>query len=127
MKPDDTVSKLCPACGLCCNGVLFGDVELQKDEKPEKFSSLGLELKRKGKKVCFTQPCACFDGKLCRIYDERPKRCHTFECRLLERTQSGNVTIAAALKAITNARRAADEVRKLVHESGQRDERMPLN
>ena len=83
--------------------------------------------KKKSGKVCFTQPCACFDGKFCGIYDDRPKRCRTFECRLLERTQSGKVTVSAALKAIAEARRCVEVVRKLVRESGQCDEQMPLN
>ena len=124
----DAVSQLCPACGLCCNGVLFGDVELQRDDDAKNLAALGMALqKKKSGKICFTQPCSCFDGKFCDIYENRPKRCRTFECRLLERTQSGKVTVSSALKAIAEARRCADDVRKLVRELGQNDERMPLN
>ena len=113
---------------MCCNGVLFGDVELQRGDNAKQLALLGMDLqKKKSGKICFTQPRACFDGKLCAIYDDRPKRCRTFECRLLERTQSGKVTVSSALKAIAEARRCVEAVRKLVRESGQRDERMPLN
>lgn len=123
----DPVSQLCPACGLCCNGVLFGDVELQPGDDAESLSKLGLMLFRKGRKTSLRQPCACFDGKGCRVYGQRPERCRTFECRLLERARAGEVAPVAALAAITEARRRAESVRRLVRELGQRDETVPLN
>ena len=127
-KQRNAVATLCPSCGLCCNGVLFGDVELQRGDDAENLAELGMNLqKKKSGKICFNQPCPCFDGKYCSTYADRPKRCRTFECRLLERAQSGKVTVSSALKAITEARRCADDVRKLVRELGQNDERMPLN
>ena len=123
----DCVSQLCPACGLCCNGVLFGDVELQRGDNPKRLAELGMELFRKGRKQCFHQPCACFDGKLCQIYAERPARCRTFECKLLQKTEAGEVTVPMALKSIADARRVTDAVRKLVRELGNNDESVPLN
>jgi len=112
---------------MCCNGVLFGDVELQARDDARKLAGLGLELFPKGRKQCFNQPCACFDGKWCRIYGDRPNRCRSFECRLLKRVQTGKATSAAALKAIAEARACADRVRELVRQLGHHDERMPLN
>lgn len=123
----DHVSQLCPACGLCCNGVLFGDVELQRGDNPKRLAKLGMVLFHKGRKQCFNQPCACFGGKLCQIYAERPARCRTFECKLLQKTGAGEVTVPMALKTIAEARRAADAVRNLVRELGNNDESMPLN
>lgn len=123
----DWAIKLCPSCGLCCNGVLFGDVELLRRDDPKRLAALGMTLLRKGRKQCFTQPCACFDGQWCRIYQERPQRCRAFECRLLRRAQESQVTSEAALKTIGEARRCADRVRELVRLLGQRDEWMPLN
>ena len=75
----------------------------------------------------FNQPCACFGGKWCRIYEDRPNRCHTFECRLLQRVHSRKMTSDAALRTIVEARRCADHVRELVRQLGQTDERVPLN
>lgn len=112
---------------MCCNGVLFGDVELQREDDPGELATLGLELLRKGRKQCFKQPCACFDGKLCGIYEQRPMRCRSFECRLLQRVQSGKVSMESALRAITEARRAVHRVRRLLEELGQRNKRLPLN
>ena len=112
---------------MCCNGALFGDVELQPRDDARRLAALGLELFRKGRTHCFNQPCACFDGKWCRIYADRPHRCRTFECRLLQRVQSGQITSDAALKSIAEARGWVDRVRELVRQLGQNDERMPLN
>lgn len=126
-KPPDSVSLLCPTCGLCCNGVLFGDVELRSGDDAKRLAALGLDLFRKGRHQAFAQPCSCFDGKLCRIYPDRPKRCRTFECRLLQRTQASEVTTAVALKAIKNARKQVKAVRQLVRKLGHTDERVPLN
>ena len=126
-KLPDPVSLLCPACGLCCNGVLFGDVELRAGDDAKRLAALRLDLFRKGRHQAFAQPCSCFDGKLCRIYADRPKRCRTFECRLLQRTQVNELTTAGALKAIKAARRQVEVVRQLVRRLGHRDERIPLN
>jgi hypothetical protein len=123
----EAVAQLCPACGMCCNGVLFGDVELQRGDVARKYSSAGLELFRKGDKKAFAQPCACFDGKLCRIYADRPKRCATFECGLLQRVQQGELTASAALQAIRTTRRQVDAVLKLVRALGNHDESLSLN
>ena len=121
------VSELCPSCGLCCNGVLFGDVELRRGDNAKHLAELGMELSRKGRKECFNQPCTCFDGKWCQIYPERPQRCRRFECKLLKQVQAGEVAVPTALKSITEARRQAEAVRKLVRELGHVDERVPLN
>ena len=55
------VHQLCPNCGLCCNGVLFADVELRAGDDAKKLKKLGLEPHPKPKtKMAFAQPCACF-------------------------------------------------------------------
>lgn len=126
-RTTDAVSELCPTCGLCCNGVLFGDVELQSGDDRERLARLGMELFRKGRKHCFNQPCACYDGKWCRIHADRPKRCQAFECKLLKQVQADEISLSAALRSIVEARRQADGVRKLVRELGHTNESMPLN
>jgi Fe-S-cluster containining protein len=110
----DFVSQLCPKCGLCCNGVLFADVELRKGDDVQRLAELGLSLEKKGRQRAFAQPCACFDGKLCRIYKERPKRCRTFECGLLKRVQAGELGADAALETIAQARRQVKKVYELL-------------
>ncbi len=125
--PVDPVAYLCWACGLCCNGVLFADVELLRGDDPARLETLGVRLLAKGGKRRFVQPCVCFDGKLCRIYADRPERCHTFECRLLKHVMANELPAEAALKSIAVAARAANRVRRLVRQLGETDETLPLS
>ncbi|HMP81777.1 MAG TPA: YkgJ family cysteine cluster protein [Verrucomicrobiota bacterium] len=127
VQAGDAVRQLCPACGLCCNGVLFGDVELQKSDDAKRLRSLGMELFLKGRQKCFAQPCSCFDGKFCSIYDDRPRRCRTFECRLLMRVQSGEISGRSALAKIKKARQIISQILRLLRDSGNTDEHLPLN
>ena len=124
--PADAISQLCPACGLCCNGVLFADVELQKGDNAGRLIDLGMALKKKGMKRAFAQPCHCFDGKLCQIYADRPKRCATFECGLIKRVQSGAMPAPAALKRIADAKKLVEKVRRLLRRLGDKDEQLAL-
>jgi Fe-S-cluster containining protein len=123
----DLPLKLCPACGLCCNGVLFGDVELQRGDDAAALAAEGLALFAKGRKRAFAQPCACLTGGLCRIYQTRPRRCQTFACRQLQLVQAGRLTAEAAQANIRRARREVDEVLRLVRSLGNTNEQMPLN
>jgi uncharacterized protein len=123
----DPVSQLCPNCGLCCDSTLFADVELRKGDDAERLTRLGLTLFQKTKSQrAFDQPCACFEGKLCKIYNDRPGQCRLFECGLLKRVQSGEMTTNAALKKIAETKSLAEKVRSLLCESGQRDEKLAL-
>ena len=126
-SPSGGIDQLCPNCGLCCDSTLFADVELRASDNPARLSRLGLTLLKKTKFItAFAQPCAAFDGKLCGIYTDRPKRCQLFECGLLKRIESGEMTASAALKKIVAAKAQADKVRELLRALGQRDERMAL-
>src|SRR5277367_5721895 len=120
------VYQLCPNCGLCCNGVLFADVELRAGDDAGRLAELGMSLGMKGSKLAFAQPCACFDGKLCKIYADRPKRCRTFECGLLKRVQDGGLDADAALKTISKTKRQAEKVRGLLRQLGQNDEELAM-
>lgn len=121
------VEQLCPNCGLCCDSTLFADVELRAGDDAKRLRKLGLTLFQKTKtRLAFDQPCACFDGKLCAIYVDRPKRCRLFECGLLKRVDAGEMTAGAALKQIAAAKQEAERVRELLRSLGQREERRAL-
>ena len=129
MKPNLTASidRLCPNCGLCCDSSLFADVELRAGDDPTQLKKLGLTLVPKTKtRLAFAQPCTAFDGKLCCIYHDRPKRCRLFECGMLIRVQSGDLSPALALRTIAAAKRQVKSVRKLLRALGQRDEQLAL-
>src|ERR1700748_3549237 len=103
MKTMNGVEQLCPNCGMCCDSTLFADVELRAGDDPKRLAKLGVSIARKEdedehddqrdfkkgrSKLAFAQPCACFDGKFCGIYADRPKRCRLFECGLLKKVQA---------------------------------------
>ena len=120
------IDRLCPNCGLCCSGVLFADVELRAGDNAGRLTKLGLSLVKKESKLAFAQPCACFDGKLCTIYGDRPKRCRTFECGLLKRVRAGELDANVALKTISQTKRQVEKVRHLLRQLGQNDEHLAM-
>ncbi len=123
----NSVEQLCPNCGLCCDSTLFADVELRAGDNSKKLEKFGLSLHKKGKsKIAFAQPCSCFDGKFCKIYADRPRRCRLFECGLLKKVEAAEMTPSAALKRISEAKALAEKVRELLQSLGQRDDSMPL-
>ena len=122
----DFVAQLCPRCGLCCNGVLFATVRLQKGDDVRRLAELGLPLKAQARRPVFPQPCYCLDGTLCRIYSERPKYCRTFACGTLKRVQAGRLDVDTALAKIERARGQAEKVRQLLRRLGDHDETLAL-
>lgn len=92
--------RLCGACGLCCNGVLFHTVRLQPGDAPRELAALGLKLKRKHRQDWILQPCPAYRDAQCSIYAQRPERCRLFECRQLQRMGTGEITEAMALEKI---------------------------
>jgi Fe-S-cluster containining protein len=126
-EPADYVSQLCPNCGLCCDSTLFADVELRVGDDAKRLAKLGLTIEKKTQtKLAFAQPCACFDGKFCGIYADRPKRCRTFECGLLKKVGADEMTAGAALKKISEAKKHAEKVRGLFRQLGQNDGRLAM-
>ncbi len=137
----NAIAQLCPNCGLCCDSTLFADVELRAADEPKRLAKLGLVVRKKedenderpgedaGKgreKLAFAQPCACFDGKLCRIYADRPTRCRLFECGLLKKVTAGRLSAAAALEKISRARTLASRVRELLGTTGRHGQKLAL-
>jgi len=125
---EENIERLCPNCGLCCDSTLFADVELRAGDDAKRLAKLGLSLKKKGRiKVAFAQPCACFDGKFCRIYGERPKRCRLFECGLLKKVNVSEIKADAALKKIAKTKELMKKVKDLLRAFDEDDEGMALS
>ena|ERR1051325_3894643 len=121
------VAALCPKCALCCNGVLFVDVRLQATDDAERLASMGVPVRSRGTAKRFAQPCACLDGKECRIYADRPSRCRSFECGLLKKVQAGQITERVALTCIRRARDCSEKVRRILRGLGDTNETVPLS
>ena len=101
-------ARLCAACGMCCDGVLFHSVELQPGDSPRQLAALGLKLRSKKGVAFFLQPCSAHrevgSTCSCAIYDQRPARCRLFNCRQLLGVASGETTETDALGKIRTAR-----------------------
>ena len=120
-------SRLCAACGMCCNGVMFHIVRLQPADSPKVLAALGLKLKRKRRQDCILQPCPAYRECRCSIYEARPVRCRAFECQQLQRVATGAITEAAALAKITEATALVAEVNTLLLRSGGTNMKQPLS
>lgn len=113
-----TASRLCAACGMCCNGVLFHSMRLQPSDSERKLESLGLKVKRRKGERHILQPCPAHNGICCTIYAHRPERCRLFECRQLKDLAAGRITEADALAKIQDAQRRVGQVRELFQRAG---------
>ncbi len=122
-----TSSRLCNACGLCCNGVLFHHVRLQPGEVPQDFIQLGLRIQRKKGHSLFQQPCPAWCGSQCAIYESRPERCRLFECQQLKRLAAGDITEAAALEKISDVQARVALITSLLSQAGTTNEKRPLS
>jgi Fe-S-cluster containining protein len=110
----DAASRLCLACGLCCNGVLFEVVRLQPSDSVKDLSDHGFQLKRKKREPYFPQPCAMLDGCTCTVYSARPQRCRRFECRQITGLTNGSITEAEAAERIAQAKSLVQHVEALL-------------
>jgi Fe-S-cluster containining protein len=132
-QPADVSSRLCLACGLCCDGTLFADVELRPGDSPAELRESGFPLRRgkdsEGQSVQkFSQPCSALGSDCrCAVYAGRPARCREFDCDLLRAVQAGERTADSALRRIRETRRQRDAVRLGLERLGNREIRDPLS
>ncbi len=100
---------LCQSCGLCCDGSLFGLVPLARDEIAlARKNRLHVLENDKG----FEQPCSALsDSGACSIYDERPRPCRRFVCRLYDRHSREGGSLEPRLAAVKRVRELIAEVR----------------
>ena len=119
--PDElhsAAARLCAACGMCCDGVLFHSVVLQRGDSARALAAAGLKIRRKAGREFFLQPCSALRECRCALYAERPQRCRLFNCRQLLCLATGETTEAAALEKIEEARRLSARVEVLIGKAG---------
>jgi hypothetical protein len=130
MKLPDPNS-LCRECGLCCNGVIFADVQLQPGDNARLLQSLGLKFASNPKSQIvnhkFAQPCTAFASCQCNIYSERPTYCREFDCLLLKSVKADQTESTDAIKIIRSALRRVKKVKQLLHQLGDADESVALS
>ena len=116
-------ARLCLDCGLCCNGVLFDRVYLQRGDIPKALTSQGLKIK---KGQWFNQPCTALCGTLCRLYQDRPARCRLFECRQFQQVAAGLISYESAADRIRSVKIQLAELENLLAGCGGGNVRKPL-
>ncbi len=122
--------QLCLACGLCCDGALFDNVELGAGDDGQKLKAQGLPVAVTRGRTAVTflrQSCValCADRK-CRVYADRPGQCRAFECGVFKDAQAGRITGAVALRQVKSARKKADVIRRLLRKLGDTDEQRSM-
>ena len=98
-------SRLCTACGLCCEGAIHEAAVLDDDELAD-AARHGLPLKP-GDRLRFALPCPKLEGAVCTIYGDRPRVCGRYRCGLLQRFEAGEVSAEAGLAHVAEAKRLA--------------------
>jgi len=118
---------LCTKCGLCCDGSLFADVELAGRAEATGLEAMGLGVEDDGDRgAVLTQPCGALRGRLCSVYEHRPRCCRTFECRLLLDVRRGAVSVQSAGERIDEALERIARVKVLIARLGPRNDGLPL-
>jgi hypothetical protein len=126
IESPSVASRLCAACGMCCNGVLFHAGVLQEGDSERALSALGLKIKRRGHAPHFLQPCTAHRDSCCTIYDQRPQRCRLFNCRQLIGVMAGDITESAALEKIHDAKSRTARVENLIEQITETNPRRAL-
>ena len=119
-------SRLCNACGMCCDGTLFHYVRLQPRDSAPALAALGLKLKRKRKHDHIIQPCPAYRNSKCAIYADRPERCRLFECRQIKRVISAEVTEVDAAAKIREALDRRAQIHEMFERCGESNPKGPL-
>ena len=103
-------SRLCLACGLCCQEILHDWVKVESDEVG-RMEGLGLSVTTRSQGAGFSLPCPCYREGRCAEYANRPRSCRSYQCKLLRRHLTGEITWEEALKRVEQAKRLIASIR----------------
>jgi Fe-S-cluster containining protein len=91
---------LCLSCGLCCNGLLFKDLPLTEEELIP-FVELKPKTEKRGSGLFLSLPCIAWESdKGCTKYNDRPKVCRDFKCKVLVKYENKELTYEQAMEKI---------------------------
>jgi uncharacterized protein len=116
-------TRLCLACGLCCDGSIFRAVPLQPDEMDEARRhrvTIIDKSQRRDAKDAMGQPCVLFRDGCCSTYGEwRPRACDAYRCGVLDDHVRGRRSLEASLEIVATFRAARDKLDGLDQPSGE--------
>ncbi len=107
-----TLSNLCVACGLCCDGSLFRFVPAEAAER-ERWETLGLPLVTQSGRLAMALPCQRLEARCCTVYDQRPSGCRAYVCHLGTRLDRGEVEFVQALATVREAQKRIEALREV--------------
>jgi uncharacterized protein len=103
-------SRLCLACGLCCQGLLHDWAQINENEI-EDARRLGLRTQVEQGEASFSLPCPCHRSGRCTIYQERLSPCREYRCKLLRGYLAGEVTLDAGLRRVEQVKQLIAAIR----------------
>lgn len=119
-------SRLCAACGMCCDGTMFQIVRMQPGDTPAALSRLGLKIRCRDREYYMEQPCTALHDNSCTVYAQRPTRCRLFNCQQLQRLEISATTEPEAMAMILQTRTLVAQVRSLIEQCGLREDGQAL-
>jgi uncharacterized protein len=104
-------SRLCLACGMCCDGTVYNVARLEQAEvaraAAEGFRTCNSEFGHDA----FNLPCHYLSGTACTIYQAwRPGVCSSYFCAVQDKARDGEMTEAQALEIIARTLDCRDQV-----------------
>lgn len=99
-------SRLCLACGLCCQGVFHSSAMIRADET-RAVERLGLEVVETDGRPGFPLPCRHHQEGRCAVYRQRPHVCKAYRCKLLVRFLDGRSSWEESLLRIGQVKKLA--------------------
>jgi uncharacterized protein len=111
----ELASRLCLACGLCCDGTIYATARIQEDEIRQ-TADIGLEtLRLPDERPGFSLPCHYLNGCACTRYDAwRPSVCAKYFCQVQKRAKSGELAETEAFARVKQAVSLRDQVAPLL-------------
>ncbi|MGV3510600.1 MAG: YkgJ family cysteine cluster protein [Novosphingobium sp.] len=107
-----TASRLCLACGMCCDGTVYNVGRLDAAEVAQAAATGFRALNAGPGTHAFAFPCSHLDGKACSIYRQwRPTVCSTYFCSLQVKVAAGEIAEEQALSTIAATLAVRDQVR----------------
>jgi hypothetical protein len=98
-----SLSTLCLACGMCCDGNLFTQVPLAADEAVRLRARGLVVIAREDGSSALRQRCAALVDRCCAVYEERPGGCRRYVCMLHAALAADEVSLPEALAIVAQA------------------------
>ncbi|MBW1848456.1 MAG: YkgJ family cysteine cluster protein [Deltaproteobacteria bacterium] len=123
MANSENSKKLCSLCGFCCTGIIVDIVAIFDDEPKDMFLHLINEKEVDGSsQLFFSLPCPYHSGHHCKIYEDAPKTCKKYQCKLLKNFESGKIDFNHALSKINLVKDLASQIDSFLKKYGYNNE-----